>query len=242
VTRLTVSDSAILVFLAAAYSLAALSVAERSRIRRYVAEAWVMHGIIFAAVMTIISIVTFASNALHNLVTHNGTKPRAIELWSIGSTLVTIAALRMAPCSSVFMLIWPVLRYADIVLPFVRVLGRERRPRTVPRAISLLLLHYAEVILLAACLHLYLQAAAGPDHLYAVASAPRELDTGEAIFFSLVTASTIGFGDITPNHNLPGILPACVYSVVWIQLLTIITITAIELPRLIPIVDKNEEP
>src|SRR5262249_4202564 len=96
----------------------------------------------------------------------------------------------------------------------------------------LLFVHYGEVVLLFACLVLYLQSLAGDTHLFIKNNKVQSLSRGEAVYYSFITAATIGYGDITPNHDAENPWPSFVYALVWLKSITILIIVVIELPRL----------
>jgi hypothetical protein len=228
-------DWVILAITAAAYLAAKFF--SRHRFSSLLKQAWSEHGVAYTVIMALLGAVSYWPTVLHDIVTCKGSSARAIELWTIAALLATFLIFGWGTPAGLLLIIWPLTRISEIAFVFFAAIGKDQPPRTIPRAISLLLIHYAEVVLLASCMHLYLQDCARPNSLYTVASTGQYVGRSALAFFSLVTASTIGFGDIAPNHNYRGLLRFLAYGVVWIQMITVITITAIELPRILGCMD-----
>ena len=124
------------------------------------------------------------------------------------------------------------MRLADILHNLMLLtLVEKRAPSSTPRSIVLLFNNYLSVILIYATLFLVLPRICGQP-LFFVAGTSAELTSGQSFFFSAITASTIGYGDITPSlaANASSIIIRCT---IILESFTILVITLIEMPRLI---------
>jgi hypothetical protein len=70
--------------------------------------------------------------------------------------------------------------------------------RSCTRALLLLVVRYLQVITIFACFYVGVQHFAQTS-LYTIQGVACLLRPAEAFYFSLVTGSTVGFGDISPN-------------------------------------------
>lgn len=183
---------------------------------------------------------------------HNGLKRRLragavyVEMWSVGWMIVLflIPPAIVSPNTSSFvrvvLVLLPILRYADILHTFMDVSLIQRHPPTKSpaRALILLFIHYIEIVLIFAALYLFFQVVSH-QHLFVIGPDKVDLTAGQAIYFSVITAATIGFGDITPLSAVTR-FPSTVRALISVEALTILMITLIDIPRQITYLPKQQ--
>jgi len=199
--------------------------------RQQVTSVYQQHGWLCAALGAVLGVVSFPLDWLHGRITRSGQSKGLIDLYHCGSFCLSAVLLFLGRADSLLMLLWPILRICDTINAFGRVFALGIRPKSRPRAVLLLLLHYAEIVLLFACISLYLQAQARPLDLFLRNGTAAELTTNEILFYTFVTAATIGLGDITPNHDAKTPFRTLVYLTIYLKATVVLGILAIELSR-----------
>lgn len=190
-------------------------------------------GLLPALALMSIGSIALPMDALHYVVTRRRSSPAAIELWVVVNLVLTLLFLMNIERGHLFLLLWPILRVSDTMATFLRVVVRGSRPRNPARSVVLLLTHYGEVVFLFAILYGFLQSRFSGNPVFLVGGKPTVIDRGQSVFLSFVTATTTGFGDITPSHLAPYFIRCLAYSSLWLELTVMLWITAIEIPRLI---------
>lgn len=152
--------------------------------------------------------------------------------WTVFDFYLVFQLVEKAPLFALF----PVLRLFDLLYIMVFVFLFNRPPKPPERALILLLVHYLEVIIAFASMYLVVQSIAGRC-VFESNFVPKHLSGPEAIYFSFVTGSTIGFGDITiklyPLSTDLSIWTLTAMTMVALELLSLLAITLLEIPRVL---------
>lgn len=151
------------------------------------------------------------------------------ETWALLWLAISIALLFQG--SSVWWYLVPLLRLFDFLyIEWCRFV-RSAPVRFPVRWVSLLVVHYLEVVVISASFYLFLQAQ-HMDPVFLVNNSPALLDPFQALHFSVMNAVTIG-SSVTPVllKGLPYLCSPAFWS--WFEFLFVIFITVVEIPRLL---------
>ncbi len=166
-----------------------------------------------------------------------GKRRRFIELWTVGFALalsLCAAASAYGPPQWWWTLPWAVvamLRVFDILQLLWGLSITKFRPWSVTRSVLLLFVHYGEIILGFACMFLFVQTI-DCDAVFKIGEVERRLGFVEVVYFSGITAATIGYGDVVPR-SADGPIVALARGLILSEAVLIVVITLVELPRLI---------
>lgn len=160
------------------------------------------------------------------------------EFWTLGSTLVIFiciwASATWSPSTLLLVCLgaFPFIRLFDIMymlfnLSFVR----KHEPRSVSRSILLLFVHYVEVFGAFASFYLVLQGI-HDQPLFCFDGIPQFLSARQAVYFSIVTAATIGYGDFAPVLY-GGPIVTIVRGLICCEVIVFLFMSIVEIPRLI---------
>ena len=189
------------------------------------------YGPLAGSLFLLLRVVGAPVDYVFRLATKARNSAGVIDVTHFACLSLSLALLRFAPATSWILVAWPAVRVADTVHTFFDSFARQAVPRSKLRSVVLLFLHYVEIIVLFALVALFLQQAALPEHAYMRNGTACELGRGEVLFFSFVTAATIGFGDLTPNHSASTAVTAAAYSLVYLKTLIVLGITLVEFNR-----------
>lgn len=121
-----------------------------------------------------------------------------IDLWIVfWASFTPICLFVLIPRNPSFV-VFPILRLFDMFYILLWLLiSPDFRPQRLARSATFLLLHYIEIMLIFACAYLSVQELYRPETLFkTLDSCP--LNSWTALYFSFVTAATVGYGDTTP--------------------------------------------
>lgn len=125
------------------------------------------HGPLLAIFMSALKV---GSSPVDYVVT-KGTSGRptwCLDAFQLGFFALPLLMLWLLPTGSFLYLLWPVLRLFDLQFIYMRSFVYNLPPRSKPRAVLYLSLHYTEVILLFALLYLFMQThVPGAEKLFA---------------------------------------------------------------------------
>jgi hypothetical protein len=190
------------------------------------------HGILVAIFELTLRWVAFPIARLESAVTQAVTW--RIDLFQLVAALLAGILLWFRESAWLLLVAWSALRIADLVHVYLCAFCEHRAPTSKPRAVLLLFLHYAEIIVLFAGLYLAAQHFVAQPALFLkgleASDARTSLSVSQAIFFSLVTA-TVGFADIYPNHLRPLNEVGWVYALHFTKTAIIIAFTLVEFSR-----------
>jgi hypothetical protein len=214
-----------------------------AKLIKRVAATFKPAGIIVWSVLSGATVLSAYSRAIHAVVqqivakwcasrndVRNVISMRIDELWVVLWLFVNLACLYYSSkAPQLVLLSW--IRLADLVwvLIFVTVVQKSYQNRE--RALYNLLIHYFEVIVIFANTYMWLQSSVG-DMIFKVDGTCRKLSPSQALYFSFVTGSTIGYGDIVPRDKsitVPFILRPG--SFVMAELAVLLFILVISFPR-----------
>jgi hypothetical protein len=124
-----------------------------------------------------------------------------ILFWASANLVFVMPHLAEATGWSLLLVLIPIIRVLDMlrVLFWTSLIQRDA-PRMPSNAILQLLIHYVEVATAFSCIYLFLQSYYGIPVL-SVGDIDRFVSSWEAFYFSVVTAATLGYGDISPSLN-----------------------------------------
>jgi hypothetical protein len=146
-----------------------------------------------------------------------------IDFWILIWALITPACLfLLVPAIPVFAIV-PVLRLFDIFYVLLWLLISPLfKPQRIARSATFLLLHYIEIVMIFACVFLAIQKFY-PTQILFKTSDGCLLTSWTALYFSLVTAATVGYGDITPLTPLS-------QTMVALEFICVLFLVAIDIP------------
>jgi hypothetical protein len=184
-------------------------------------------GLVAAYLLFVLAILSFPIGMLHDALIGKPAKGAneeetkqneqrqkwKIYLWILGWLVFDCLILFFKIGNNPWYVVFPLMRLCDLVYVLVRlpVLGQGAWRRG--RALVFLIIHYWEVVITFACVYLFLQYLEGSP-VFCGQGKPFFLSITDAVYFSFITASTVGYGDITPcmninnaPHFLPGARP-----------------------------------
>ena len=132
--------------------------------------------------------------------------PGVVEIWVILATVLSALALAVGPVPAwllpfIALRVWEIIIYQANVLLFDPLRAEKQREtydrHSYRRSLVLAILNYAEILLWFAAVYLVLayDFAGKPEHIPPNTS-------GLALYYSVITMSTLGYGDITPASPL----------------------------------------
>ena len=137
-----------------------------------------------------------------------------VDAWVLGNTLLAALSVVLSPlcpehCWALALLIWGAVRVVEIFVYQINVLlwdprrarqeGKEYRLLGYRRSLVLSLHNYAEMVLWFAAIHgLFRQHFEDPGHVLTHALG--------CLYFSVVTITTLGYGDVTPTDSFGWLL------------------------------------
>lgn len=212
---------------------------EALRLRNVLRTCKKEHGILAVALLAPTAVLAAPLDAaLNRVVGIFGSHRDIIDVFQAASFAVSCALLCAAPPVA-WLIVWPLVRVPDTLYAFVRLFVLGREPQSKPRAVALLILHYVEVVVLFAfVLNVAQHWLAGGATIFLRNGTARLLGRSELLFFSFVTASTIGFGDITPNHDAALVSRLVVYSLLWLETMVVFSFSVVELSRIMSARDR----
>jgi len=201
--------------------------------------AWTNVGPVSGVLLGMLAFVSLPAGALHGYwvqfwkARNSGYRETAIiESWTCTSLILLLVALNLIELVPIVVVqlfaLLVLLRLVDLFYVLLFLLIGNHPPKNAARAVTLLLVHYIEVVLIFGCAYLILQRLDAHRVFFLVNSQPGCLTAGESFYFSLMTAATVGFGDITPVLTEP-----VLRSIVILEPLCLLFMTAIEIPRLL---------
>lgn len=192
------------------------------------------HGVLYEGLERLLAVGAWPVGRLEAAITRTGQRRWAIEAFQLSCLAGALAGLLVCGPAAV-LAFWALLRLMDIAHVHVRLFGLGALPSSAPRSVLFLFLHYTEVVVLCAVLYLWVQALAPSGvHLFLRApDGPQALTPMQALFFSFTTATTIGFGDISPHHAAPVRWVGMVYAITWFKAMLVVFLTVVELSRIL---------
>ena len=151
--------------------------------------------------------------------------PGVVELWVLAATALSALALVAGPVPAwvlplIALRVWEIMIYQANVLLFdplrAELRGDKYERHSYRRSLVLAFMNYAEILLWFAAVYLVLacEFAVKPEDLMPNTS-------GLALYYSVITMSTLGYGDITPASTLTYAL-ATVQTVIGLFLVLLI--------------------
>ncbi len=201
-------------------------------------DAWKKGGLVGAVLLAFLSGVSLFFGCLEDRwekLFPDKWKLRAIEVWIVSLLVINMFLLFSGGIEShpAWILI-PIFTVADVLHTLLSLFLAASAPKVWARSVLLLMVRYLQVVSSFACVYIWVQSLS-PYALYSVHGVNRQLAPSEALYFSAVTAATVGFGDITPHLEAMQRLSLIVRPTTLVlgEIVCMIVITAIELPRLI---------
>lgn len=162
---------------------------------------------------------------------------KRIDAWILAWAIIVtpLCVFCLAPWVTVAFALIPLWRLFDIfqILLYL-LLERNSRPQSVGRSASFLILHYIETITIFAGVYLLLQGISTSNMFFDRNGIALTLSPGMALYFSTITAATVGYGDVTPAATASKV-------VVGFELLCVLYIIAIALPHALSGFEKPPE-
>ena len=220
----------VIAFVLIGYGVSMLPSSRRGALIEDVRSFW-SKSILVGFVFGLLAYISIPLATLHSKFTNGGRCKRRIELWIVGWVLVNLLILIYCIDRVPALILLPALRLADLLCVLLRVMNMKSQVYKT-RTFLLLLLHYIEVTTIFACAYFVAQWFFG-DELFSVNGSPSKITTMQAWYFSLVTGSTLGYGDITPLSTSSRVLLA-------LQLLIVLVITLISIPRVFTVKDSSD--
>lgn len=163
---------------------------------------------------------------------------RRIELWVLFWTFLDFYLVFAFVAKHPWVAVFPILRLSDLLYILVKAFLVGKPPKPPERALILLFVHYFEVIQAFAAIYLVLQWFT-TDGLFKVDSVMRKLTGPEALYFSFITGSTIGFGDIYLKVSLFSAASSdwakCAAVAIVVEVFCLFAITLLEIPRVLAV-------
>jgi hypothetical protein len=162
-------------------------------------------------------------------------KFRLIETWVLSLTLLNLLLLFLALDRWPWFLVFPALTIADSAYAMIYLLIKWQSVHSPARSLLLDVLRYFQVIVAFAGLFLGAHHLSNSAAFCKAGGAIQELPPGQALYFSAVTATTVGSGDMVPclpgSQNLVFLLRPT--TLIPVEIFCIVLILAIEIPRII---------
>ncbi len=127
-----------------------------------------------------------------------------------------------------WLLLVPMLRMADVLYTMMVLLVEQVVPRDSARALVLAVVHYLELAVIFACAYLATFSSTPGGCLCGTYSTNDMLFPSEFLYFSIITAATVGYGDI---HLVPSPDCAATRWLIMAAPFIFLLISALMLPR-----------
>jgi hypothetical protein len=176
-------------------------------------------------VLRIFSILSFLPGLVHDCLTNGGEQEKdkwKIEAWIWGWLVIEFLFLLFFVTTHPWVVIFPLARLFDLFYILLRLALLELSVWNKGRALLQLLVHYVEVVAIFASVYIYFQQMSGVP-LFLVCGEPKWLSPTQGLYFSFVTAATLG-GEITPRLDV--ILPSLVVPLEVVCILVIVVLDA----------------
>lgn len=194
------------------------------------------HGPLLAAVIAMLAFLATPVDRLVRKLT-SGREEWCLDAFHLACLVLPVLLLLLTRASPWWFLLaapWVLVRLADLQFIYLRSFVFDLAPRSKPRVVLHLFMHYTEVVLLFSLAYLLLQAVSSADDVLLFEKATDDataLTAWQALFFSFVSAATIGFGDIAPNHEHR--FAWIVYLLTWAMTFMLLSFTLVELARVL---------
>ena len=206
-----------------------------TRWRDKVVPAW-KQGLSVGSIVTVLAFASYPLGCIVDCVIDRcGAWRRSLlELWILFWTAATLILVFYGIDKWPRLVFLPLLVLFDTLYLIISLLVSPPPKSSPARALVLDLVRYIQVVGAFACVYLSIQHLTG-SCLFMINNSPGHLNPEEALYFSVTTGTTIGFGDITPHvagiSSLPKVLRPSV--LVFFEVFCIFYIFAIDMPRLI---------
>lgn len=161
-----------------------------------------------------------------------------IDTWIVlcaSLELVVLLFVKTLPALFIF----PLTRLFDLLHTLFRLLLFRKEEASKARSLVLLLIHFVEVVVIFACGYVALQALDPQNKLFCINNTTKDLNQLTAVYFSFVTASTLGYGDVTVVNCCDGVRACSIvvvaHAAIFFEILSVIFITALSIPRALSI-------
>lgn len=159
--------------------------------------SWRREKIILGGLFGVLAVISLPVGLLFGLFPKTDIQ-RFIDKWHISwliTSFLVLAAIKAEP----LLLIIPILKCLDLFYTMMALMVFRRGSRYRVRPLGhLLLMHYPQVFVTFASLYLGIPSLKS-DLAYAIGCGEVLLDPGTALYFSVVSGATLGFGDIVPK-------------------------------------------
>lgn len=214
------------------------------------------HGWLFGLLYSLISLLSLPLGLVFDLILEICTrdlsdkkiasrrKQSLIDAWHLAFLIFTLSALLMnAP--TWLLLSFPAFKLLDLFQTMIKLLAfPERGSRQSARPIVHLFIHLLQIVVAFASCYVFISRSCGPSSFLVFGKASESaLGPVDALYFSLVTAATVGFGDITPQ--LPSQAPCSWYCYaaffVQAEIVTAVVLTLLFAPYFISLATNKKD-
>jgi len=154
-----------------------------------------------ACFLFVLSVLSYPVGLLQHWWSRGGLEARdkwRIDVWIVTWAIANVVVLFFLLSRQPLFIIFPIARMVDLLYVLVRLPLLGRRVYRRGRALLFLLVHYFEVTTIFGSIYIFLQQTKGAP-IFLVQGQPGCLSPAQAFYFSVSTAATVGYGDITPN-------------------------------------------
>ena len=162
-------------------------------------------------------------------------------IWLLGSMLILFFVIEPNPA----WVLLPFLKFLDLIYVLMKMMVFPLKDRVWKvRPLLHLMLHYVQMVVVYACLFLFSQHMCG-EALFLVHDHLCWLSAGDALYVSLITAATVGYGDIVPR--IPSVVQdLCSFFYqptlyVGLEILSAIALTVLYIPYVVSAATLNPE-